>query len=84
MTNLSDDAKELLNVLASNENGSSRWAAADLAHIYERPTPDVNKTIQELTNADLITPIASELGRRKTDRLEITEAGAKIAAQIQG
>ena len=83
MNNLSNDAKELLNVLASNENGSSRWAAADLAQIYERTTPDVAKTIQELTAAELVKENASELGRRKTDKLEITEAGAKLVAELQ-
>lgn len=83
MNNLSEDAKELLNVLASNENGSSRWAAADLAHIYERPTPDVLKTIEELTAAELIVEKASEIGRRKTDQLKITEAGERVLAELQ-
>jgi predicted transcriptional regulator len=82
VNDLSDDAKELLNVLAGK--GSSRWAAADLAHIYERPTPDVNKTIEELTSAALITAKASEIGRRKTDQLQVTEAGTKLLAEIQG
>ena len=84
MIEISDHAKDLLNVLASNKDGSSRWAAADLAQIYERPEPDVNKTIEELASAELIMVKESEVGRRKTDQLLVTEAGAKLVEQIQG
>lgn len=83
MNKLSVDALELLNVLASNKNGSKRWAAADLAHIYERPTPDVVKIIEELTAAELIVEKVSEIGRRKTDQLKITEAGERLLAELQ-
>lgn len=83
MIEISDHAKDLLNVLASNKDGSSRWAAADLAQIYERPEPDVNKTIEELAGAELIMVKESEMGRRKTDQLLVTEAGAKFVEQIQ-
>ena len=83
MIEISDHAKDLLNVLASNKDGSSRWAAADLAQIYERPEPDVNKTIEDLANAELIMVKESEVGRRKTDQLLVTEAGAKLVEQIR-
>ena len=84
MIEISDHAKDLLNVLASNKDGSSRWAAADLAQIYERAEPDVNKTIEELTNAALIMVKQSEVGRRKTDQLQVTPAGVEFAARAQG
>lgn len=83
MMDISANARELLTVLARNNDGTSRWTAADLAQIYERPTPNIDETLKELVAAEFVSEIASGIGRRATDRYKLSETGWRYLEALE-
>ncbi|MGR8949023.1 MAG: hypothetical protein ACU84Q_13330 [Gammaproteobacteria bacterium] len=81
MPEISENAVQLLKVLAQNENGNSRWVAGDFASIYDHSDPDIEATIEELSGQALIKPADLPLGRRRTDSYEITSGGLEFLNQ---
>ena len=78
MLEISTDGRQLLTILAKNLDGNSRWTEADFAQIYGQDTPNIDESINELLDANLIKVTENPLGRRKTDQYEITEAGIAL------